>query len=242
MTCYLHQWLLLTCVTLMLLSCGKSGDQNDMEQTAPVTKEDDNEQLNVPTPSKRDVFIPIDEYSLGQSIREVDLSNFLKYGDFYGSRLKIYHIDNVKALKENKYVTEVYLFFIDNTLSKIETILTKDQSNKFLIQYGNCSLKPKDHFNVAYLKEHGALQHINGRVQLNPQLTNFMLTWNKQDFNVYYRVREPNYKQLSEIDNELLNNKVWKYLYEPEYKYVIQIKDYKSKLFDLRTTYAFYSN
>ena len=84
---------------------------------------------------------------LYHEIDDINLDQFKKFGTFYTRDFTIYQINDLDLLEDNQYITEIYLYFIDNSLHKIQAFTTKNMSDFFLSKYGGAKLVLKDRFN-----------------------------------------------------------------------------------------------
>ena len=76
---------------------------------------------------------------------------------------------------------QIYLYFIDNSLHKIQAFTTKNMADFFLSKYGGAKLILNDRFNKELAMTEGATSKKTGRVRMNKNLSNYKLKWNSDD-------------------------------------------------------------
>lgn len=167
---------------------------------------------------------------LYHEIDDVNLNQFKKFGTFYTRDFTIYQINNLDLLEDNQYITEIYLYFIDNSLHKIQAFTTKNMSDFFLSKYGGAKLVLKDRFNKELAMNEGATKKKSGKIQMNKNLSNYKLKWKGGDRLISYQVDETaqkNFEALEELVN--LDNQQ-KIKIKPSYVFTIQSDKYTQLL------------
>lgn len=165
-----------------------------------------------------------------QNIQSINLNQFKKYGTFYTNDFIIYQIKNLDLLEDNLYISEIYLYFIDGSLHKIQAFTTKNMSDFFLSKYGGASLVLKDRFNKDLVMQEGAVTRKSGNMQINRNLNNYKLKWKSPDKLISYQVDESAQKSfemledLPGIENHQHIN------IEPNYIFTIQSNSYNDLL------------
>ncbi len=145
---------------------------------------------------------------LYQRLENLNLDHFKKYGTFYTNDFTIYHVNNLDLLEDNLYIVEIYLYFIDRELHKIQALTTKNMSDFFLGKYGGASMVIKDRFNKDLVNEEGAIFRSGKKVHINKNLNNYKLKWKRSDRLISYLVDESAQKnfevieELVDIDNQ----------------------------------------
>ena len=167
---------------------------------------------------------------LYQQIEQINLDQFKKYGTFYTNDFTIYQINNLDLLEDNQYITEIYLYFIDRRLHKIQALTTKNMANFFLSKYGGAKLVLKDRFNKDLAMKEGAIRKKSGQTYMNKNLSNYKLKWNGEDRLISYQVDETAQKNfealvaLVDLDNQQ------KIKVKPSYVFTIQSDKYTQLL------------
>ena len=167
---------------------------------------------------------------LYHEIDDINLDQFKKFGTFYTRDFTIYQINNLDLLEDNLYITEIYLYFIDKSLHKIQAFTTKNMSDFFLSKYGGAKLVLKDRFNKELAMTEGATRKKSGKMYMNKNLSNFKLKWKGGDRLISYQVDETaqkNFEALEELVN--LNNQQ-KIKIKPSYVFTIQSDKYTQLL------------
>lgn len=179
---------------------------------------------------------------LYQSINKVNLDQFKKYGTFYTRDFTIFQINNLDLLEDNQYISEIYLYFVDNSLHKIQAFTTKNMADFFLSKYGGAKLVLKDRFNKELAMTEGAIRRKAGKVLMNKNLSNYKLKWSTDDQLISYQVDETaqkNFEALEELVN--LENQQ-KIRIKPSYVFTIQSDEYMMLLARVKRDEAFASN
>jgi hypothetical protein len=168
--------------------------------------------------------------NLYSDIHSLNLQQFKKYGTFYTRDFTIYQIKNLDLLEDNLYISEIYLYFIDSSLHKIQAFTTKNMADFFLYKYGGAKLVLKDRFNKELALNEGAVSSKFGKTLMNKNLNNYKLKWKTTDRVISYWVDESaqkNFEVLEEIINldnqQRIKNK-------PSYVFTIESADYKQLL------------
>lgn len=68
---------------------------------------------------------------LYQNIHSINLNPFKKYGTFYTKDFTIYQVKDLDLIKDNLYISEIYLYFVDNSSHKIQAFTTENMSGFF---------------------------------------------------------------------------------------------------------------
>ena len=172
-------------------------------------------------------FSTLDLY---QEINKLDLDQFKKYGTFYTRDFTIYQINSLDLLEDNQYITEIYLYFIDNSLHKIQALTTKNMSDFFLSKYGGAKLVLKDRFNKELAMTEGAVRKKFGRIQMNKNLSNYKLKWKSSDRLISYRVDETAQKNFEALEEIIDLDNQQKINVRPSYVFTIQSDQYSDLL------------
>lgn len=179
-----------------------------------------------------------DQLDLNQNLSEVNLDQFKKYGSFYTREFTIYQINDLDLLEDNQYISEIYLYFIDSTLLKIQAFTTKNMADFFLSKYGGAKLVLKDRFNRELVMTEGAIRKKSGKVVMNRNLSNYKLKWRSAERLISYQVDETsqkNFEALEELVNEENQQKI---KVRPSYVFTIQSNDYPRLLAQIKRAEA----
>ncbi len=167
---------------------------------------------------------------LYQDIHSINLYQFKKYGTFYTKDFTIYQIKNLDLLEDNMYISEIYLYFIDNSLHKIQAFTTKNMSDFFLSKYGGAKLVLKDRFNKDLALVEGVVYRKAGKIHMNKGLNNYKLKWKSTDRLISYQVDESAQKSFEALE-DLINIENQQYMNTaPSYDFTIQSKSYNALL------------
>lgn len=178
-------------------------------------------------PKMKFSFTSLDLY---QDINSINLSHFKKYGTFYTRDFTIFQVRNLDLLEDNLFISEVYLYFVDNSLHKIQAFTTKNMSDFFLSKYGGAKLILKDRFNKNLAMTEGAVQQISGKTQMNKNLSNYKLKWKSTDRLIYYYVNESAQKNFEALEELIDIENQQKIEIEPKYIFTIQSSRYNQLL------------
>ena len=179
--------------------------------------------------STLDLYLPI---------KEVNLDQFKKYGTFYTREFTIYQIKNLDLLEDNQYITEIYLYFIDHTLHKIQAFTTKNMADFFLSKYGGAKLVLKDRFNKDLAMTEGAVRKRAGKIIMNKNLSNYKLKWNTSDRLISYQVDETAQKNFEALEELVDLDNQQKIKVKPSYVFTIQSDQYMRLLSRVKTDEA----
>ena len=178
---------------------------------------------------------------LYQSIKDINVEQFKKYGTFYTRDFTIYQINNLDLLEDNQYITEIYLYFIDSALHKIQAFTTKNMSDFFLYKYGGASLVLKDRFNKDLVKNEGAIRKKSGQMVMNKNLSNYKLRWKADDRLISYQVDETAQKNFEALEELIDLENQQKIKVKPTYVFTIQSDRYFQLLARVKRDEAFAS-
>jgi hypothetical protein len=167
---------------------------------------------------------------LYQETNALNLDQFKKYGTFYTRDFTIYHVNNLDLLEDNLYIVEIYLYFVDNTLHKIQAHTTKNMADYFLSQYGGAKLMLMDRFNKDIVMQEGALSRIAGKYQMNKNLNSYKLKWTGKDRVISYKVDESSQKNFEVIEELVDIENQAKIKVKPDYVFTIESKEYAALL------------
>lgn len=163
-------------------------------------------------------------------LNSLNLEQFEKYGSFYTKDFTIYQIKNLDLLEDNLYISEIYLYFIDNSLHKIQAFTTKNMSDFFLSKYGGARLVLKDRFNKEIAMNEGAVTKKFGKTLMNKNLNNYKLRWKATDRRISYWVDESAQKNF-EVLEELITIENQQHIkIKPSYVFTIQSETYTELL------------
>jgi len=178
---------------------------------------------------------------LYQQIEDINLAQFKKYGTFYTRDFTIYQIKDLDLLKDNQYISEIYLYFVDSTLHKIQALTTKNMSDFFISKYGGARLVLKDRFNKELAKNEGAIRKRSGQIVMNKNLSNYKLKWNDNDRLISYQVDETSQKNFDAIEQLIDLDNQQKIRVRPSYVFTIQSDRYGGLLSRIKNQEAFAS-
>jgi len=167
---------------------------------------------------------------LFQDIRSVNLEQFKKYGTFYTKDFTIFQVKDLDLLEDNQYISEVYLYFIDNSLHKIQAFTTKNMSDFFLSKYGGAKLVLKDRFNKDLVNKEGAVRSKSGKIRMNKNLNNYKLKWNSTNRLISYQVDESAQKNFEALEELIDIDNQEKIKIRPTYVFTIQSDAYEQLL------------
>jgi len=214
-------------VLLFFMSCNHEKPVNFIVGE-PIVTNIITPQHSPPNPSLTFNFGSLELY---QEINTINLQQFKSYGSFYTRDFTIYQINDLNLLEDNLYITEIYLYFIDNSLHKIQALTTKNMSDFFLSKYGGAKLVLRDRLNKEIVKQEGAVQHSSGNIILNKNLSNYKLKWKGPDRLISYQVDESDQKNFEALE-ELINlENQQKIKTQPKYVFTIQ-SDLYAKLLE----------
>jgi len=179
---------------------------------------------------------------LYQEINDVNLNQFKKYGTFYTRDFTIYQINDLDLLEDNQYISEVYLYFIDNSLHKIQAFTTKNMSDFFLSKYGGAKLVLKDRFNKGVAITEGATYKKSGKTRMNKNLSNYKLKWKANDRLISYQVDETAQKNFEALEELIDIENQQKIRIKPNYVFTIQSEKYTQLLSRVKYEEALASN
>lgn len=167
---------------------------------------------------------------LYEDLNSLNLKQFEKYGTFYTQDFTIYQIKNLDLLVDNLYISEIYLYFIDNSLHKIQAFTTKNMSDFFLSKYGGAKLVLKDRFNKAIALNEGAVTKKYGKTIMNKNLNNYKLKWAASDRIISYLVDESAQKNFEVLEELITLDNQTKIKTAPSYVFTIQSENYNALL------------
>jgi hypothetical protein len=181
-------------------------------------------------PIKSELIFKFNSLDLYQDISDLSLEQFRKYGTFYTSDFTIFHVNNLDLLEDNLYIVEIYLYFIDNTLHKIQAHTTKNMSDFFLSKYGGARLVLKDRFNKELVNTEGAISLRAGAYHMNTNLNNYKLKWKGADRLISYMVDESAQKNFEVIEELVDIENQDKIKVKPDYIFTIESDKYQHLL------------
>lgn len=167
---------------------------------------------------------------LFQDLHTLNLKQFKMYGSFYTKDFVIYQVEDLDLLEDNQYISEVYLYFIDNSLHKIQAFTTKNMADFFLSKYGGAKMVLKDRFNKDLAMLEGAISKRSGKTIINKNLSNYKLKWNSQDRLISYQVDESAQKNFEAIEELVDIENQEKIKVKPSYVFTIQSNTYNELL------------
>ncbi len=188
------------------------------------------ESRDLKPPIKPELKFKFSNLDLYQSMEELNLEQFKRYGTFYTRDFTIFHVNNLDLLEDNIYIVEIYLYFIDGTLHKIQAHTTKNMSDFFLSKYGGATLVLRDRFNKELVKNEGAIFKKRNNYHINEHLNNYKLKWKMVDRVLSYQVDESSQKNFEVIEElvDIDNQKDIKI--KPKYVFTIESKSYQQLL------------
>lgn len=167
---------------------------------------------------------------LYQDMQSINLNQFKKYGTFYTKDFTIYQIKDLDLLEDNLYISEIYIYFVDSSLHKIQAFTTKNMSDFFLSKYGGAKLVLKDRFNKDLAMNEGAVIRKSGRIIMNKNLNNYKLKWKSPDRLISYQVDESAQKSFEMLEDLLGIESLQNFNIEPNYVFTIQSNSYNDLL------------
>jgi hypothetical protein len=170
------------------------------------------------------------DLDLYQDLQQLNLRHFKKFGAFYTEDFTIYHVGNLDLLEDNMYIVEIYLYYIDRRLHKIQALTTKNMADVFLSKYGGAKLVVNDRFNKDLVKKEGAIYKRAGRTHMNKNLNNYKLKWKQNDRSIAYMVDESAQKNFETIEEMVELEGQTKMRYKPKYVFTIQSDEYPQLL------------
>ncbi len=217
--------LLILAFGYLFFSCKKERPFNILVGKARVID------INDPSPPVNpDLKFKFSHLDLYQEIDALNLEQFKKYGTFYTRDFTIYHVNNLDLLEDNLYIVEIYLYFVDNTLHKIQAHTTKNMADYFLSKYGGAKLMLMDRFNKDIVTQEGAVSRISGKYQMNKNLNSYRLKWTGKDRVISYKVDESSQKNFEVIEELVDIDNQSKIEVKPDYVFTIESKEYAALL------------
>jgi len=189
--------------------------------------------VNLPGPDKTvnpKLKFSFSSLDLFQNMHTINLNQFEVYGTFYTKDFTIYQVKNLDLLEDNLYISEVYLYFIDASLHKIQALTTKNMSDFFLSKYGGAKLVLKDRFNKDIAKDEGAVSLNSGNVEMNKNLNNYKLKWRGKDRIISYQVDESSQKNFESIEELIDLENQQEIKIKPTYVFTIRSNEYDQLL------------
>ncbi len=188
------------------------------------------ESRDLKPPIKPELKFKFSNLDLYQSMEELNLEQFKRYGTFYTRDFTIFHVNNLDLLEDNIYIVEIYLYFIDGTLHKIQAHTTKNMSDFFLGKYGGAKLVLRDRFNKELVRNEGAIFKKRSSYHINENLNNYKLKWKMYDRIISYQVDESSQKNFEVIEElvDIDNQKDIKI--KPKYVFTIESGNYQDLL------------
>jgi hypothetical protein len=217
----MRQLAILICILLSLNGCieeSKPDNENDqISEVQPQIRK---------APKKLKSQFRFSDLKLFQPLNALHQGHFKKYGTFYSKDFAIYHINDQDAFKNEDHLLEVYLYYIDSMLYKIQALTTKNMASDFLETYGgSAKLVLNDKYNKKIAKTEPFLRRKNGRLIVNKRFTNYKIKWKNDRAVITYKVNENFYKiRLSEDRMTPLN------IPKPKYTLTLESKTYEQKL------------
>ena len=178
----------------------------------------------------RNLKFKFSNLELFQELETLNLEQFKKYGTFYTKDFTIYHIKDLDLLEDNLYIGEIYLYFIDDKLHKIQAHTTKNMSSFFLSKYGGAKLVLSDEYNKSLVKSEGALHRRGGKLAMNKNLSNYKLKWHSGDRYISYQVDETAQKSFETLEETIDLDNQKKIKVNPKYVFSIISRQYTSLL------------
>lgn len=172
-------------------------------------------------------FSNLDLYT---DISELNKHQFKKYGTFYTKDFTIYQVNDLDLLQDNLYIGEIYLYYIDNKLHKIQAFTTKNMADFFLSKYGGAKLILKDRFNKKLAMTEGAVFKKYGKTKMNKNLTNYKLKWSSEDRVISYLIDESGQKNFEALGELIHSEEKQHKNAKPSYVFTIQSQNYNSML------------
>ncbi len=127
---------------------------------------------------------------LKQHMKDLDLTVFKHYGEFYTDDFTIYRLDRIDYLAESYFIDDINLYFIDSLLVKIQAYLREDKSHEFLNRYGAAKIAINDYRNKKLLETEKVLILNDGKYKINENLDYYTLRWKREDTNIEYIVNK----------------------------------------------------
>lgn len=141
------------------------------------------------------------DLKLYQNLADLNLNHFKKYGKFYTSDFVIYQIGDLADLEENNYIQEIYLYFIDSTLLKIQAVTRYNMTDQLLHKNGRAKMILLDKINKKIAHQEGVVKHNGDKAFINHHLTRYKLIWDNNLVKMTFLVDEPNITDVLETKN-----------------------------------------
>jgi len=181
-------------------------------------------------PFKKELMYKLSSLNLYEKMENINPAQFKKFGSFYTRDFTIFQVNNLDLLEDNLYFNEVYLYFIDSTLHKIQAHTTKNMSDFFLSKYGGAKLVLRDRFNKDLVSTEGAIYRSGSNYHMNKNLNNYKLKWALQDRSISYQVDESAQKNFEVIEELVDLDNQQDIKIKPDYIFTIQSEQYKQLL------------
>lgn len=186
-------------------------------------------------PINKELLFKFNSLDLYQSLESLNLEQFKKFGTFYTRDFTIFHINNMNLLEDNLYINEIYLYFIDSTLYKIQAHTTKNMSDFFLSKYGGAKMVLRDRFNKNIVNTEGAIYRSGNNYLMNKNLNNYKLKWKTTDRVISYQVDESSQKNFEVIEELVDIENQQDIKIKPDYIFTIESGRYQQLLSRVKT-------
>lgn len=170
------------------------------------------------------------DLDLYQRVQDLNLRQFKEYGTFYTNDFTIYQINNLDLLEDNLYIKQIYLYFIDDSLHKIQAHTTKNMANFFLSKYKGAKLVLRDRFNKDLVDEEGIGERKSGKIRINRKLNNYLIKWRSNDRLISYLVDESAQKNFESLEELIDIEDRKERMLEPLYIFSVESYRYRNLL------------
>ena len=173
-----------------------------------------------------DFKFSIADLRINEHVDSLDLRAFKHFGEFYTEDFDVYRLDRIDFLAEAFYIDDINLFFIDDLLVKIQAFLREDKSDEFMRKYGKAKIAINDYHNRQLLENQDLLIRVKGKTQINKNLDNYTLKWDRNDLDISYSVNKKN--DTTQVENPVR----FKSLGEDNFRYKLtfQTKDFGNQM------------
>jgi hypothetical protein len=129
-------------------------------------------------------------FPLNANLDELPVDFSQLHGKFFGERAHFYIIKRPNMDLFGSPVEQVTLYFIDSVLAKSSYRLESNISNRLINSLGKFSIKALNDSNSVMMKTAKVVTKENGWYRLNPDLSQYQLSWKRREYNIYMKVRK----------------------------------------------------
>ncbi|MEQ9300529.1 MAG: hypothetical protein RIF33_18295 [Cyclobacteriaceae bacterium] len=153
-------------------------------------------------------------FPLNANLDELPLDFSQLHGEFFSERAHFYILKRPNMNLFGSPVEQVTLYFIDSVLAKSSYRLESNISNRLINSLGKFSIRALNDSNSVMMKTAKVVTKENGWYRLNPDLSQYQLSWKRREYNIYMKVHRP-------------------YIDEPVVDFIEEVNYYKDALSDL---------